>query len=159
MVDVGDADASVAQHVVERGAAAAQQVGGHFLEVGTGQGLVQMHRGAVRGHGQVLHGDGGAGGAGQFLLGLLSSFLQTLQGDLVLAQVNAVLVLDFADEPVDDLLVPIVAAQVVVAVGGLHLMVEKPSSSLPISSRDTSKVPPPRSKTRMRSSSLPFSRP
>ena len=38
-------------------------------------------------------------------------------------------------------------------------MVEKPSSSLPISSRDTSKVPPPRSKTRMSSSSLPFSRP
>ena len=121
MVDVGDAYASVAQHVVERGAAAAQQVGGHFLEVGTGQGLVQMHRSAVRGHGQVLHGDGGAGGAGQFLLGLLGGFLQTLQGDLVLAQVNAVLVLDFADEPVDDLLIPIVAAQVVVAVGGLHL--------------------------------------
>ena len=121
MVDVGNTDASVVQHVVERGAAAAQQVGGHALEVGAGQGFVQVHRSAVRGHGQVLHGDGGAGGAGQFLLGLLGGFLQTLQGDLVLAQVNAVLVLDFADEPVDDLLIPIVAAQVVVAVGGLHL--------------------------------------
>ena len=38
-------------------------------------------------------------------------------------------------------------------------MVEKPSSSLPTSSRETSKVPPPRSKTRMSSSSLPLSRP
>ena len=38
-------------------------------------------------------------------------------------------------------------------------MVEKPSSSLPTSKRETSKVPPPRSKTRMSSSSLPFSRP
>ena len=38
-------------------------------------------------------------------------------------------------------------------------MVEKSSSSLPTSSRETSKVPPPRSKTRMSSSSLPFSRP
>ncbi len=121
MVDVGDADAGIRQHVVERGAAATQQVGGHFLEVRTGQGLVQVHRGAVGGHRQVLHGNGGAGGAGQFLLGLFRGFLQTLQGDLVLAQVDAVLVLDLADEPVDDLLVPIVAAQVVVAVGGLHL--------------------------------------
>ncbi len=38
-------------------------------------------------------------------------------------------------------------------------MVEKPSSSLPTSRRDTSNVPPPRSKTRMFSSSLPRSRP
>src|SRR5690554_1015288 len=38
-------------------------------------------------------------------------------------------------------------------------MVEKSSSSLPTSRRDTSNVPPPRSKTRMSSSSLPFSRP
>ena len=121
MVDVGNTDASVVQHVVERGAAAAQQVGGHALEVGTGQGFVQVHRSAVRGHGQILHGDGGARRGAQLLLGLLCGFLQALQGDLVLAQVDAVLVLDFADEPVDDLLIPIVAAQVVVAVGGLHL--------------------------------------
>ena len=121
VVDVGNTDASVVQHVVERGAAATQQVGGHALEVGTGQGFVQVHRSTVRGHGQVLHGDGGARGGAQLLLGLLCGFLQALQGDLVLAQVDAVLVLDFADEPVDDLLIPIVAAQVVVAVGGLHL--------------------------------------
>ncbi len=57
----------------------------------------------------------------QFLLRLLSGFLQTLQRDLVLGQVDAVLVLDLADQPVDDLLIPVVAAQVVVAVGGLHL--------------------------------------
>ena len=121
MVDVAHGDAGVVQHVVERRAAAAQQVGGHFLEVRTGQGLVQMHRGAVRGHGQVLHGDGGAGRGGQLLLGLFSGFLQALQSDLVLGQVNAVLVLNFADQPVDDLLIPVIATEVVVAVGGLHL--------------------------------------
>ena len=121
MVDVAHGDVGIAQHVVERRAAAAQQVGGHFLEVRTGQGLVQVHRGAVGRHGQVLHVDGGRSGRRQFLLRLLRGFLQTLQRDLVLGQVDAVLVLDLADEPVDDLLIPVVAAQVVVAVGGLHL--------------------------------------
>ncbi|CPU65267.1 Uncharacterised protein [Mycobacteroides abscessus] len=38
-------------------------------------------------------------------------------------------------------------------------IVEKSSSSLPTSRSETSNVPPPRSKTRMSSSSLPFSRP
>ena len=38
-------------------------------------------------------------------------------------------------------------------------IVEKSSSSLPTSRRDTSNVPPPRSKTRISSSSLPLSRP
>ena len=121
MVDVAHTNAGVSQHVVERSTATAQQIGGHFLEVGAGQGLIQMHRSAVRSHGQILHGNAGAGRGAQLLLGLLGGFLQTLQSDLVLAQVNAILVLDFADEPVDDLLIPVVAAQMIVAVGGLHL--------------------------------------
>ncbi len=121
MVDAAHADAGVGQHVVERGAAAAQQVGGHLLEVGAGQGLVQVHRGAVRGHGQVLHGDGGGGRARQLLLSLLGGFLQALQRDLVLGQIHAILVLDLGDQPVDDLLIPVVAAQTVVTVGGLDL--------------------------------------
>ena len=109
------------QHVVERRAAAAQQVGGHFLEVRAGQGLVQVHRGAVGGHGQVLHGDAGGRGGGELLLRLLGGFLQALQRDLVLGQVDAVLVLDFGDQPIDDLLIPVIATEVVVAVGGLDL--------------------------------------
>ena len=80
-----------------------------------------MHRGAVRGHGQVLHGDAGGGGGGELLLRLLSGFLQTLQRDLVLGQVDAVLVLDFGNQPIDDLLIPVIATEVVVAVGGLNL--------------------------------------
>ena len=121
MVDVAHGDAGVVQHVVERRAAATQQVGGHFLEVRTGQSLIQVHRGAVRGHGQVLHGDAGGGGGGELLLRLLSGFLQTLQRDLVLGQVDAVLVLDFGNQPIDDLLIPVVTTEVVVAVGGLNL--------------------------------------
>ena len=121
MVDVAHGDAGVVQHVVERRAAATQQVGGHFLEVRTGQSLIQVHRGAVRGHGQVLHGDAGGGGGGELLLRLLSGFLQTLQRDLVLGQVDAVLVLDFGNQPIYDLLIPVVTTEVVVAVGGLNL--------------------------------------
>ena len=121
MVDVAHGDARVGQHVVERRAATVEQVGGHFLEVCTGERLVEVDRCAVRRHGQVLHGNLRAGGAGQFLLRLLRGFLQPLQGDLVLAQVDAVLVLDFADEPINDLLIPIIAAEMVITVRGLHL--------------------------------------
>ena len=121
MVDLRDGDAGVGQHVVERRAAAVEQVLRHFLEVRTGERLVEVHRRAVRGHRQILHVDCGGHGRRQFLLRLLRGFLQTLQGNLVLAQVDAVLVLDFADEPVDDALVPIVATKVVVAARGLHL--------------------------------------
>ena len=121
MVDLGDRDAGVCKHVVERRAAAVEQILGHFLEVGAGERLVEVHRGPVRGHGQVLHVDRGGHRGGKLLLRLLGSFLQTLQGDLVLAQVNTVLVLHFADEPVDNALVPIVATEVVVARRSLHL--------------------------------------
>ncbi len=53
-------------------------------------------------------------------LGLFRCFLQPLQRHLVLAQVDAVLFLEFVNQPVDDLLVDVVAAQVGVAVGGLY---------------------------------------
>jgi hypothetical protein len=49
---------------------------------------------------------------------------------------------------VDERVVPVVATEVVVTAGGLDLD-RRSRPSLPISSRDTSKVPPPRSKTRM----------
>src|SRR5690606_31376906 len=45
----------------------------------------------------------------------------TLEGDLVLGEVDAVLVLHLRDQPVDDLLVPVVTAEAVVTVGGAHL--------------------------------------
>ena len=53
-------------------------------------------------------------------LGLLGGFLQALQRHLVLGEIDAVLLLELVDDPVDDALVDVVAAQVGVAVGGLH---------------------------------------
>jgi hypothetical protein len=97
---------------------------------------------------------------GQLLLGLLGGVAQTLHGDLVLGQVDAGAVLDRGEQVADDALVPVVATEAVVTEVALTWIVAKPSSgSLPTSRRETSKVPPPRSKTRMSSSSLPLSRP
>ena len=57
----------------------------------------------------------------QVLLGPLGRFLEPLQGHLVLAQVDAVLLLELVGDVVDQHLVEVVAAQVRVAVGGLDL--------------------------------------
>ena len=57
----------------------------------------------------------------QLDLGLLRGLLQALDGHLVLGQVDAVLVLERVDQPVHDPLVPVVAAQLGVAAGGLDL--------------------------------------
>ena len=53
----------------------------------------------------------------QLDLGLLGGFLQPLEGHAVLAQVDALLLLELVADPVDDALVEVVAAQVGVAVG------------------------------------------
>ena len=119
VVDVGDLDAGLLDDVLERLAGALEQVLGEVLELGAGQVLVQMHR-ALGGHGQVLQRDAGGGGRGELLLGLLRGLLQALQGDLVLGQVRA-LGLGLLEQPVHDPLIPVVAAEAVVAGGGAHL--------------------------------------
>jgi hypothetical protein len=57
----------------------------------------------------------------QLLLGLHSRLREALHGLAVLAQVDALIALEVGHEPVHDLLVEIVAAQVRVAAGGQHL--------------------------------------
>ena len=59
--------------------------------------------------------------AGELHLGALAGLLEALERHLVGAQVDAVVRLELVGEPVDDLLVPVVAAEVVVAVGRLDL--------------------------------------
>ena len=77
--------------------------------------------GALGGDGQVLQGDVGGGCRRQFLLGLFCCFTQALQGNLVLGEVGTGLGLDLLQQPVDDALVPVVAAQAVVAGGCAYL--------------------------------------
>ena len=57
---------------------------------------------------------------GKLHLGLLSGFLQPLQRHLIFREIDALLLLEFGDDPVHNALVDVVAAQVGVAVGGFH---------------------------------------
>ena len=79
-----------------------------------------MHGVAIDGgdEGQV---DVGLLRVGQLHLGLLSSLLETLQGHLVVAQVDALVSLELVGEPVDDALIPVIATEMVVTVGGEDL--------------------------------------
>ena len=120
VVDRADADLGVLDHRVERAAAAIQQVGGEPLELRAGQLLLQVQRAGLA-QGDVGKVDRGLTRRGEFDLGLLGRFHQPLTGDLVLAQVGAVLVLELLDQPVDDAAVPVVATEAVVALGGLDL--------------------------------------
>ena len=57
----------------------------------------------------------------ELLLGLLGGVAQTLHGDLVLGQVDAGGVLHRGEQVADDALVPVVATELVVTVGGADL--------------------------------------
>ena len=65
--------------------------------------------------------NGGALHTAQFDLGLFGRLREPLQGLTVAAQINAVLLLEAVGEPIDDAAVPVVAAQLGVAAGGLHI--------------------------------------
>ena len=110
--------------ILEGGAAGAfqfaQQVGADRLQLGAGelQGQVLRPGGVGGDEGQV---DVGLHGGRQLALGLFGRLLQALQGHLVAAQVDALVLFEFVGDPVDDQLVEILAAQEGVAVGGLDL--------------------------------------
>ncbi|KFC13972.1 NAD-specific glutamate dehydrogenase [Cutibacterium acnes HL202PA1] len=120
LVDLRDVESSILHDGVERGAAALEEVGGHALELSAGQLLVKVERPGST-SGDVRQIDMSFRSLRQLNLGALGGLLQTLLGHLVGSQVDAVSVLELGDEPVDDALVPVVTAEVVIAVGGLHL--------------------------------------
>ena len=120
LVDLVHGQAGVTQGVVHGGDGGFHQVGGQLVELGAGQGHVQM-LGAGGIHGDEGQVDVGGGGAGQLDLGLLGSFLQALGRGAVVAQVDAVLLLELVGHVVDDALVEVIAAQAGVAVGAQHL--------------------------------------
>ena len=119
LVDVLGGDAGVLHGLIERADGLVDQIRGQFVELGAGDGDVQMlGAGGVRGDERQVDVD--AHQAGQFDLGLLSGFLQALQGHAVLAQVDAVFLLELGSDVVDQAVVEIVAAQMGVAAGGQH---------------------------------------
>ncbi len=121
MVDRAERDAGVLDHAVERRLGALEQVSGDLLELRAGQRLVEEHGvllGVDRDVGQV---DRGRGRARQLDLGALGGLADARHGHLVLGQVEARAALEPRDDPVDDLLVPVVTTEVVVTAGRLDL--------------------------------------
>ena len=112
--------APVLDRLLERRLAPLDQVLGHPLELGARELHLQVQRavGRRRDERQV---DRRLGDLRQLDLGLLGGFLQPLHGHAVVRQVDAVVVLERLHQPVHDPLVPVVAAEVRVAVRGLHL--------------------------------------
>ncbi len=120
LVDLRRIQAGVGKSLLAGARAAHQKVLDHLLEARPRELHHQVLRAAGVGgdEGQV---DLGLEQRGQLDLGLLGGFLQPLQRHLVLGKIDAVLVLEFADNPVDDALIDVVAAQMRVAVGRLDL--------------------------------------
>ena len=120
VVEVALGDAGVLERLLERDAAALDEVGRHLLELGPAERLVEVQRAVGRGRDERQV-DLRLLDLAELDLGLLGGLLEALGGHAVVAQVDAVGRLELLDEPVDDPLVPVVAAEVGVAVGRLDL--------------------------------------
>ncbi|EIL95189.1 putative NAD-specific glutamate dehydrogenase [Rhodanobacter spathiphylli B39] len=120
VVDVGHAQAGVIQRGAARIDGALDQILDQRLELGPGQLDVEVLR--TRGVGRhVRQVHVGLVVRGQLDLGALGGVLQALQRQRVLAQIDALLLLEFLDQIVDDAHVEVFATQEGVAVGGQHL--------------------------------------
>ena len=119
-MDVIAGEACIAQSLTDGASGGLHQVRGQLVELGPGQGQIQVlgTGGVCSDIGQV---DVGGGDAGQLDLGLLGSLLQALHGHLVAGEVHIVGALELADHPLHDALVEVVAAQAVVSGGGQDL--------------------------------------
>ena len=102
------------------GPALLDQVGGELVELRPRELQVEV-LGALGRRGDERQVDLGLLDRGELDLRLLGRLLQALDGHLVVRQVDALGVLERLHEPVDDLLVPVVTAEVGVPRGRLHL--------------------------------------
>ena len=120
LVDLGGRQAGVLQRGAARRDRLLDQVLDQRLQLGAGELDVQVLRpGRVGGDERQV--DLRLHRRGQLDLRLLGRFLQALQGQPVVAQVDALLLLELVGEVVEDPLVEVLAAEEGVAVGRLHL--------------------------------------
>ena len=98
----------------------ADQVVAQLLELGARERHHQVLRNAVDRH-DIRQVDLRGGRGRQFDLRLLGGLLQTLQGHRVLTQVDLVLGLERLGHVVDQHVVEVIASEMRIAVGGLHL--------------------------------------
>ncbi|EMA04454.1 NAD-specific glutamate dehydrogenase [Haloferax mediterranei ATCC 33500] len=115
VVDVVLAVSGVFEGLLGRFDGAVDEVLRERLELRAGQVVFEVDRTGVRrrDEGEV---DGRLLARGEFDLGFFGRVLQALEGLSVLAEVDAVVVLELRGEPVDDCFVPVVTAEFVVPV-------------------------------------------
>ena len=116
LVDVGLAQLGIPQGILNGDAATVNQLRSQLFKLGPGQGDIQV-LGTVLGSGNEGQVNVRLGHAGQLNLGFLRSLGQTLQGLLILTQVDALSVLEFARQEVHDDLVEVVSTEVGVTGG------------------------------------------
>ena len=120
LVDLRRVDARVRQRLLHRRHRPLQQIVDELLELGARQLDLQMLGTGLIGRDERQI-DLGFHRRRELDLGLLRAFLQTLERHAILAEIDAFALLELGGEPLDDAVVEIVAAQMRVAVGGLHL--------------------------------------
>ena len=113
-------EARVAQGLADRPARLVDQVGDQVFELGARQRDHQV-LGPARVGRDVRQVDLGRGRRGELDLGLLGGLLESLEGLRVGPQVDPLVALELGQQPLDDALVEVVAAEVRVAVGRLDL--------------------------------------
>ena len=118
--DFGGGEARILQRLAAGLDGLLDEIVDQRLELGAGQLHRQMLRPGLvgRDEGQV---DFGLRGRGQLDLGLFGGLFQALQGKLVVAQVDALLLLELVGQIADEPHVEVFTAEEGVAVGGLHL--------------------------------------
>ncbi len=120
-VDLAGVDARVFHALLARSDRALNDVFNHAFELGAGQFLDQVlgPAGICGDEGQI---DFSLHGGGEFDLGSFRGVTQTLQSHFVAlaAKVEAFVFLEFVDEPVDQALIDVIAAEVGVTVGGFN---------------------------------------
>ena len=112
-------DAGIPQCILHRGYRPCQQVAGHHLELGAGDGQIEVV-GAVLAHSDEGQIELGREGAGQLFLGLFGLFFQASHGGGVAGEVDAVRFLELCHGVFHDALVKVVAAEAGIAAGGQH---------------------------------------
>ena len=120
MVDLRGVEAGVGERLLRRLDRPLEQVGRDLLELRPRELQVEVLR-ALRGRGDERQVDLRRHRRRQLDLRLLRGLVEALERHLVLRQVDALVLLELAGHPVDDRLVEVVAAEVVVAGGRLDL--------------------------------------
>ena len=114
---IGVVQACVSHGVLNRNSGLLYEVADQLFEFSSCEVLVEV-LGAFRRSCDERKVDVGGCRAGQLLLCLLCSFLHSLKSHLVAGEVDALFCLELTDDPVDDPLVEVIAAQACIAVGG-----------------------------------------